>query len=151
MIIPETFFESHSYIHPDGTKIAQAMFWLPQINIIDIPLGKVNGYRIEGGEGFSLFRTNMQQAKYCYHRIQANKNYIFALWSGVSPEEITIETAFSKIHVFNWDGKMVKKIKLEKPIHELGLDVVNNLLYGYNTNTEKLYRYNLNNRILKKL
>lgn len=50
----ERFFYTWDVIKPDGTKIAQAMKRLPQINILDTQSGDIVGYRMRNSPDFSI-------------------------------------------------------------------------------------------------
>ena len=58
-IISEAFFASADAFKPDGTKAVQVMGHLPQLNILDFETGQVLGYRMEGGDDFSVFQGSI--------------------------------------------------------------------------------------------
>jgi hypothetical protein len=47
-----------------------------------------------------------------------------------------------EIHVFDWEGNFVQKLKLDNKVNQIALDPVNNLLYGC-TLEEDIYQYRL--------
>lgn len=140
VVYPDSFFATENSYKPDGTKLVQAMRGLAQINIINLESNEVTGYRMENTADFSIFYGNMKEAKSYYSRIVSNNDYIFALWIADYSDD---SSEFSTIHVFDWSGNFVKKIELSELIYKMWFDQTNNLLYGYNTITEKIYRYDV--------
>lgn len=144
MVYTNDFFFTDNSYKPDGTKVVQTMSRLGQINIIDLKSHQVKGYRMKNTDDFSIFYGTMEGSKYYYYRVASNNDYIFALWLGKSLDILPEIYEPDIIHVFDWEGNFIKKIKLAVPIREMWLDQVNNLLYGYNEVEEKLYCYNIN-------
>ena len=141
-VLPENYYSTFSCVSPDKTRIAEAMCWLPQINIVNLKKGKINGYLLKGSDDYSIFSSDMMHAITYYNGIQANDNYIYALWYGkvFSEEEYK---GMDEIHVFNWEGRMLRRIKLSNIVHSIYLDVKTNSLYGYNTDEECIYKFKL--------
>lgn len=77
-VIPEAFFASADVFKPDGTKVVQVIGHLPQLNVLDFETGQVVGYRMEGGDDFSVFQGKRNVKNY-YVEVQADDNYIYAL------------------------------------------------------------------------
>lgn len=136
-------FDFQSCITPDCSKIIQTMAYLGHIDIIDVQTGEIKGLRLNTSDDFSIFLTDMKDAKHYYHRIQTNGKYILALWCGEKIYEKRNRT-WNTLHVFDMNGKMLKQIKLNTAVSDIWIDPINNLLYGKNSNTEKIYRYKLN-------
>jgi hypothetical protein len=145
-VSPNFFYSSFDCIKPDGSKIVQGMRRLCQINIIDLTIGQVTGYRIKNTCDFSIFNTDMKDIKDYYTHIQADDNYIYALYLGektdhhpsAKPKEPHI------VHLFDWNGNLIKKIDLDHPIHKLAIDRCNNLLYVLNAMEDRLFVCDLN-------
>ncbi len=140
-ITSDRFFDTSFCLKPDGTKFVQSMYWLPQINIVDLQTKKNNWYRMKGEYDFSVLKTDMSSAKYYYHRVQANDEYIFALWYGEKWTSIGRDTSYDVLHVFDWNGRLLKAIKLSSPVNEIFLDTKRNILYGSQGDTEHIYAY----------
>ncbi|MDR0743658.1 MAG: hypothetical protein LBF05_04815, partial [Tannerella sp.] len=47
------------------------------------------------------------------------------------------------VHVFDWNGNLVKKLDLGHPIREIAIDAKNNALYSLDAKDD-IYRYDLN-------
>jgi hypothetical protein len=76
-----SYYGSNDCIKPDRTKIAQAMGYLCQINIIDLATGRITGHRIKNTPDFSVFYSGIRNIKRYYSRIRADDNYICTvLW-----------------------------------------------------------------------
>ena len=140
------FFYTWDVIKPDGSKIAQVMDCLPQLNIIDTRTGKVNGYRLENGPDFSLMNTDMINMKRYYLNVHADDNYIYATywgkeaWDGRWGVKMPV---FNTIHVFNWDGKLVYKLTTDRSFFRVWADTTRNRLYTIDWNTDEVYYIDL--------
>lgn len=141
-VIPEAFFNSHDVMKPDGTKMVQAMVHLPQLNIVDTKTGEVVGYRLEGGPGFSIFEGKEPINTY-YIRVQADDNYIYALYWGKEPWGRYEIPYVNILHVFDWNGKLIQKIATDRDIDKMGLDVVRNRLYVTGPKVDEVFYLDL--------
>lgn len=150
---PETefFLAAESILKPDGTKMVQAMRYLCQINILDIKSGEFTGYRIENTPDFSVFfkerKSIHRELPMYYIDIQATDDYIFALYAGGKPN---LEELPTMVHVYNWDGNLVHKIRLKGEfVANFCFDPVNSKLYTSNQvfsdkeATDNIYCYDL--------
>ncbi len=144
---PDCFFWTSLCLKPDKSKFVEVMFWLPQINIVDIQSKEIKGYRMKGGADFSIFEQSMDAATNYYQRVQANNDYIFALWAETDWRTIKGNTSFNILHVFDWNGRLLKKIRLETPIQEMFLDTERNILYGCQEDAEQLFCYHISDMI----
>lgn len=137
-IIPESFFYSNDTFKPDGTKIVQVMTHFPQFNIMDVRTGKVVGYRLNEGTDFSVFEGR-QDIKWYFGNVQANDNYIYASYLGKKQwEDVKI------IYVFDWNGKLVRKLATDYAIGKMWIDIVRNRLYTTEPITDEVFYLDLN-------
>lgn len=127
-IMPETFFYSHDGMKPDGTKLVQAMLHLPQLNIIDMQTGKVVGYRLDDNVDFTVFEGRKEIKNY-YSRLQTDDNYIYVLYRGIALDKINTVSGSNLIYVFDWNGRLVRKIAVDHVVNEMWIDTVRNRLY----------------------
>lgn len=127
----------------DKTKAVHAMIFLDQISIVDLNTGEVKGLRKKNSPTFSSFYKDIKNPKYYYTRVQANDSYIIATWLDGTPVDHSKTILYDQLHVFNWEGELIKKIRLDTPVKEIWLDKITNRFYGYNPYREKLYEYNL--------
>lgn len=144
IIIPTSFYDSKDVIKPDGTKIAMAMRNLPQINIIDLNTGEIYGYRLKGGEGFSIFSTKGNW-KIHYKWAHADNNYIYASYLGKHRDKSLREEPETQIiHVFDWEGNLRYKLKLNDATGRYFVDNTTNRLYKWNYKKDSIHYLDLN-------
>jgi len=127
-----------------GTKLASAMAILHQINILDIETGILKGFRMNHTPNFGDIIGSQQEIKFHYLAITADSQYIYALYVG---EETNIKSGFPNgrfIHIFDWNGKFVRKLYLDKEASHIGIDAKNNILLIKNDYTDEIYKYYLN-------
>ncbi len=129
-VLSGMFYANHSYIHPDQTKVAIAMQRVAQITILDVKSGKQVGYRMDDTLDFSDIEQNLECIRYYYTSAAVNSRYIFALY--IDQAEMGGKYPFKSktVHVFDWEGRPVYKIQLDKEISWITLDPQNNRLYA---------------------
>lgn len=143
VIIPEAFYNSSDALKPDGTKIVQAMCRLPQLNILNLKENSAKGYRIDSSVNFSIFKKKNSAMKGYYYRVQADNNYIYAAYLGKETFEYTaIEP--QELHIYDWNGNLLKKIELDLSILEMCLDTVRNILYITNLYSDDIFYLDIN-------
>ena len=144
-IIPEAFFYSNDAIKPDGSKIVMAMLNLPQINIVDLNTGEVTGYRLKGGENFSVFKED-GNLKIHYRWVHADNKYIYASYFGKhrdsDPRAMAPPTQM--LHIFDWEGNMKYRLLIKEGIGHYYVDEVRNRLYSINHKTDVVTYLDLN-------
>ena len=141
-VIPEAFFASADVFKPDGTKVVQVMGHLPQLNVLDFETGQVVGYRMEGGDDFSVFQGKRNVKNY-YVEVQADDNYIYALYWGKDRWGMYEVPYVNTIHVFDWYGKLVQKLETDYDIDKMFLDTVRNRLYVTRPKADDVYYLDL--------
>jgi len=147
-IIPEAFFNSIDAFKPSGSKIAQVMKRLHQLNIIDTETGEVIGYRLAGSPDFTIFKKKNAIINTNFVRVQADDQYIYAsFWGRESWGRFDIPSV-NIIHVFDWNGKWLYELITDQPVHEMWLDKVRNRLYTTNVETDEVFYLDLNEIIL---
>jgi DNA-binding beta-propeller fold protein YncE len=146
---PQFLFSAFKCIKPDGSKLVQSMLYIGQINIIDVASGQVTGYRIKNTPDFSYIFKSKYLRPY-YVGLQADDNYIYALYSG---EEINNSSNTQRfwhiIHIFDWNGNLIKKLDTDQHAGEIAIDIHNNLLYTLDTLEDRFFVYDLNQLNLK--
>lgn len=141
------FFYTWSTMKPDGTHIVQAMRKLPQLNMIDTRTGQVIGYRIKGGPDYSLVQTTMSNLTEYYYNVQADDKYIYAVYWGKESWDGSLESSlpkFDMIHVFDWEGNLLYKLRPDQSFYITWLDTARNRLYTRDWNTDEIYYLDLN-------
>lgn len=144
------FFSSSDCLKPDKSKIAQAMYFMPQINIIDLASGEVKGYRLDKSVKwpFNDKNTDILETPAYYTALQVTDQYIFALYSEGKGSEAKRPHI---LHIYNWEGELIRKIDLKGEfVADMVIDPVNNLLYTSNQTypyedcTDNIFCYDLN-------
>ncbi|MCM1109656.1 MAG: hypothetical protein NC336_00415 [Clostridium sp.] len=134
------FISSNSSANKQNKKIVEAMFWLGQINIIDTKNHEVKSYRVSGTDGSEIYRTSMSEAPTYYTGVTCDSDFIYALWKD---KPHNVEAYAEWIHKYDWKGKMVERIHLDKPLTEIRLEESTNTLYGYNPDNDRIYAFAL--------
>ena len=127
-----------------GTRLSSAMAILHQINILDIETGILKGVRMNRTPNFGNITSRRQEIFFHYLAITADPQYIYALYVG---KETNIKSGFPNgqfIHIFDWNGKFVRKLHLDKEASHIGIDAKNNVLLIKDDHTDEIYRYYLN-------
>ena len=140
-LMADEYFAGPSCTKPDGSKFVQAMRWFPQLNIVDIASGKVHSYRMKNADGSSSFEISKTDPIHHYHEVVANEKYIFALWGGATKK--TFKGNCHEIHIFDWEGRFLKRIYLKEPANSIWFDDSTQMLYAYSMENESLLRYDL--------
>lgn len=142
-ILPESFLDASFSLKPDRNQFVEAMNWLPQINIVNVKTGRIEGYRIANIQNEDVFLTNMENALFCYKCVVSDNQYIYALWAGKKKGDLHPDIGYQTIHIYDWNGNLICKYQLECGINELAIDVQDETLYGWNIDQQKIYRYDL--------
>ena len=142
-ILPENFFSQLSCIKPDGSKLVEALVFLPQINIVDINTKGVTGFLMTGYDDYTLFDSDMSDARLYYIDVQATNDYIFALWNGNSYFDDNAHCESDILHVYDWDGNMKKVIKLDHCVSRMFYDDTSRHLFCSHMDRTELYCYDI--------
>lgn len=129
-----------------GTKLVATMAILPQINILDIKTGKLNGFRMGSTYNFENIKDLRGEMKVHYLSVTADTRYIYALYVGKTTD---LRAGFPNghiIHIFDWNGKLLRKLCLDKEAGHIGIDVNNHALLIKNDQTDEIYKYYLNSK-----
>jgi hypothetical protein len=134
---------SHDIIKPDKTKLVMTMWYLRQINIMDITNGAIKGFRVKGSPDFTdVTNSHYKDLREYYIRACADDNFIYAAIQ--SPENTIVD-------VFDWNGNYLREFVLDKKMinndSNIALDPVNRYLYintvSNEDEEEKIYRYDV--------
>lgn len=145
-VSPLSFFYTWDAIKPDGSKIVQVMRTLPQLNIIDTHTGKITGYRLKGGEDFSLVESDEPYDNVYYNWVHADDRFIYAVYWGKEQWEVSMEAKIPDlrtIYVFDWEGNLRYELQTDKVYFRIWVDPVRNRLYTQNHDTDEVYYIDL--------
>ena len=133
------FYDAILGVSPDRKKLVEALYFAPQINIVDLKSKKVKGFALKGSEGIFRFKQEKVPMNVFYLGVQANDKYILALYN--EKDEPTGQS--DVIHVFDWNGSLLQKIRLSEPVTNIFLDQKNHILYGAHAEKNEICCYNL--------
>ena len=88
--------------------------------------------------GFSIEEN--EKTKYAYLSIASNKKYIYGLYSG----NYEGKTTSNRILIFNWDGKFIKEVILDREVSKINIDSKNSILYCYDDKEANIFSATLN-------
>ena len=128
-------FEGHQALNRDKNKFVYAMTYLPQINILDLETNKLKSVRIKG----TRIETTKEQYYY-YTVVRTDKDYIYALyqdrnsWIPPTPAGTPVDKIYkgrkpSEVHIFDWNGNLVRRCQLEGFYHSI--DVYQGKIYAF--------------------
>lgn len=138
---------SSATVHPDARFLAKGYLYIPVIQIYNIKGDLLKEYNFD--EDFDLNyeikydnRENIDRfirtknTKFAYLSLAASSEYIYALFSGRSEaSQKENDEAFqyfsgNQIHVLDWSGNIIKKVKLDVNVNRIFFDNHSNRLYG---------------------
>lgn len=125
-------------LKPDRKKLVFAMAYFPRINILDLESGEVRGFRLKDAPRF-----NPSKKVWCFSSIQADDQYIYALYYGKEVDNSNYDAAPNLLYVFDWEGELVRKFKLDRHVTDLWLDRELRKLYLYHRARNDLFVYML--------
>lgn len=85
-------------------KMCFAMYFIPQLNIVDLSTGKAEGFFLKEKK-----RTSLLNGYRHYHDITATRDYIFALYYGEKEDTILSGVTQTDLHVFDWAGRFLAR------------------------------------------
>lgn len=143
ILSPESFLTSFYCIKPDFSKMVQVMMFMPQINILDLQSGMIEGFRISSAVDFTIFKKNIEKVNYCFTNVTVNNKFIYALYWGRKVKGDSDKNSSCIVYIFDWNGTLVNKIDLGKYVNQIFLDEKNNILYGREYTSDYIYSYDL--------
>ena len=132
------YFVVSNIMHPNKNKLAMVLSSFPQINILDIETGDLKGYRLDGLT-FSPHKRTIFYASAC-----CDEKYIYALFNNLDIAELNTHLPLhnSRIHIFDWDGNLVKDVELDGCFQVLRY--WDGEFYALERASGKIYTYRLN-------
>lgn len=134
-ILPD-FVSMECCIKPDKGKVAMGMSNYPQINILDLTSAALKCYRLESSPSISILKRIWYYASIC-----CDDQSIYALYNAQDLSEPKDENLKSVIHVFDWNGQLIRKLALDQLFDQICLD--NNIIYALDRRG-KIVRYDIN-------
>ena len=116
---------------------------LAQINILDLETGTLRGFRLKESPDFDEFTKKSYTPTIYYTDLNATAEFLYALYSEIELDgsrQYPFESR--EIHVFDWNGNMLRQIILEHKAREIAIDHISGYLYTINE-MEEIFRYKL--------
>lgn len=134
-------FQGGISIKPDLKKFVSVTYFAGNIEIFDIVnndfvrtykhIYYLPQYKDMRGKGAAFIKKN----KNGFISLATSNDYIFVLYSGRSKEEYSMDYyCGNNLLVFDWSGKAIMSIKLDKSIRDMTLDRKNMKIYAYSIN-----------------
>ena len=121
---------------PDKSKVALGMSYYPQVNILDLESGALKCYRLNNSPSISILKRIWYYASMC-----CDERYIYGLYNAQDLSQSRNENMVSVIHVYDWNGHIIRKFTLEQLFDQICLD--NNIIYAFDRRG-KIIRYDIN-------
>lgn len=141
MYLNGQLYNSSKFIKSDRSKILMGMLFLPQINIIDLNTFKMKGYRLDMGINYETLTKDPAPLKFHYLLGACDDAFIYLSYLGWGISDRPIVSDTHELHVYNWEGALVKRYCLDHPFY-MDIDPITGLLYTTN-NEDELYCYQL--------
>jgi hypothetical protein len=146
-------FAKTSIIKPDGSAFASVYDKFPILRIYskEGELKKEVRYVNNQSSPHALTETNpseesLKNIMQNYRKIKSSNRYIYALYIGKTMKDVSIglEDFSNEIHVWDWCGKPIAKILLDKKIFSFDVDPMDRYLICASLNSlDELYKYYL--------
>lgn len=130
----KTFLGVNDSMKPDRTKVAMAMYYFPQINILDVESGECRGFRIKGARKFS------PAVQFCqFGPIASDDEHIYALYCGKEVDYSNYDVTTNTLYVFNWNGELLRKFRIDAQVLKMSINKSDNKMYFYHQERPYLY------------
>ncbi len=130
----DIFYYSDTNIHPDKDYIVQSMWFLPQINILDLRSGEVKGFRLSKGLDFSIFKTPSQLTDFYFcGGVCTTRERIYLGYKD------TDNSRCRSVYEFNWQGELLNIYELDIDYDKIIYDSVAQKLYAYQMDSGSLF------------
>lgn len=140
--VVEQFFTSFDKIKPDKSKLAMAMVYLPQINILDLKTGKNVCFRLKDKPGFKSLKKDPESFRIYNRFIVVDDSFIFVSYLNLPSVDVNWLSQTNEIDVYNWSGQFIKKLHLSNPFFKIAFDPINKIMFTKN-NSDEIYSYDL--------
>lgn len=134
--ILSNFVSMECCMKPDKSKVALGMSYYPQVNILDLESGALKCYRLNNSPSISILKRIWYYASMC-----CDERYIYGLYNAQDLSQSRNENMVSVIHVYDWNGHIIRKFTLEQLFDQICLD--NNIIYAFDRRG-KIIRYDIN-------
>lgn len=134
--ILSNFVSMECCMKPDKSKVALGMSYYPQVNILDLKSGDLKCYRLKNSPSISILKRIWYYASIC-----CDDRYIYGLYNAQDLSQPRNESSVSVIHVYDWNGRIIRKLALDQLFDQICLD--DNIIYAFDRRG-KIIRYDIN-------
>lgn len=122
----------------NNTTVAVGYSYWNEIDLFDLYTGETKRIRFENwnenfqnnnyGSGNEISHT--PETIRFFSRIIPSKEHFYAIWWGVTNDEIDEKSAIPTVVVFSWNGDVLHKIKFDRPVYNFCVDSKGNIVYA---------------------
>lgn len=135
------------YYNKVRNKVCVVPSYLDRIHIVDLEGDDdIIASTAVSDEWQTVRRQDFPELTVFYTSTRITDDYIFALYTNKKITEMGNIPDEVEIHVFNWDGDAVAKLRFEDKITSFAVDMKRRVLYGMD-NLEQLYAYDFSGAI----
>ncbi|MFS3008035.1 BF3164 family lipoprotein [Bacteroides thetaiotaomicron] len=87
---------------------------------------------------FTIFEGKKEIKDYCV-RLQVDDNYIYVMYWGKVPWKRNEIPFINTVYVFDWNGKIIRKMVTDRAVYGLWIDMVRNRLYTTEPTTDNVF------------
>lgn len=139
----------HIAVNEDETKVAMAMIFLPQINILDMTTGKRQSVVLSDADCdrksvVEAYKKSGNIAEPYFYNVWTSDDRIFATGHHYAVSEE--DSSYGLFYIFDWNGNLLYRFKMDGEFATTMLDMENGMLYASDYDGH-LYAYDLNKYI----
>lgn len=127
-------------------EVAEAMVFLPQLNMFDSGTGRISSVAVDAGyRKWKALLSKMinEDTREYYTGIESSPDYIFAAYKGLPLKKKGEPGIGTSIHIFDWDGNFIYDVKVTEDIGDMAFDNRTKYLYCVDVPGCKIVRYSL--------
>ncbi len=137
LTIATTYISNAMAMNPDNNRFVcvnynSGIIDICNINSKSITLHKRLEYHypdiVQSNNGIAVFKRNNING---FYDVTCSREYIYAIYSGKSYNESQLSiNKCDYLIIYDWDGNMIKCMKLEQPMSQIYYDIILNKLFG---------------------
>ncbi|MFC2186450.1 BF3164 family lipoprotein [Fulvivirgaceae bacterium LMO-SS25] len=135
-------------VKPDKDKIATVYQYQDQVDLVNregVRLSRHTNSTDYANKSMEFLTSRKRNALNIYYKaVEADDNFIYALYYNQPSELYLNQHHNSSIHVFDWDLNLIAEIKLKDYLLNFSLNKEQGTIVGYDYFNEKLLEYEIN-------
>ena len=132
---PRDLLSSYGAIRPDKSKLADMMFFLKRVYMLNIETDKLKLIATKDAPDLNRITSGGTKTEY-YRNLQCDNLYIYVM-------ETNGKQTSGTINVFDWDGNFVRILRISEDTDNFAFDPIRRILYAKN-DAEEIMAYDLN-------